>query len=272
MTPANKRGLVLSGGGAKGAFQAGVLSALCRNGIQFDFIVGTSVGALNAAAMAFAGIDELVSIWSRIRKSDVFLDQWWKLPFGGRGRYSLKPLSRLVDELIKKKKPDLPEAIVCYVDLRDTSAHYFSSNSHTTDFAKAVLASSSIPFYMEPVDKYLVDGGVREVCPIQFAVDKLCGNGSLHVVTCQPIGPAAQDPFEESWPVSVSLGLRALDIRDHETLMNDIDALDDECGVGVTLYSPSEYLYGTFDFSRKSLDRGFNLGVEAVESGGFVCR
>ena len=45
------RGLLLSGGAARGAFQAGVVAALDRAGLRFDAIVGTSVGAVNGAAL-----------------------------------------------------------------------------------------------------------------------------------------------------------------------------------------------------------------------------
>ena len=47
------RGLVLEGGGAKGAYQFGCLLALAERGIAFDAIAGTSVGALNGALVAY---------------------------------------------------------------------------------------------------------------------------------------------------------------------------------------------------------------------------
>ncbi|NIV36084.1 MAG: hypothetical protein GWN58_43525, partial [Anaerolineae bacterium] len=47
-----KRALVLSGGGAKGAFEAGVLAACQRVGLAFDVITGSSIGAVNAVLYA----------------------------------------------------------------------------------------------------------------------------------------------------------------------------------------------------------------------------
>ena len=44
-----KRALVLSGGGAKGAYQLGVYKALKRLGIKINIITGTSIGAINGA-------------------------------------------------------------------------------------------------------------------------------------------------------------------------------------------------------------------------------
>ena len=45
------RGIVLSGGGSKGAYQMGVWAALKKLNIHYDIVTGTSVGALNAALM-----------------------------------------------------------------------------------------------------------------------------------------------------------------------------------------------------------------------------
>ena len=54
--PSNRIGLVLSGGGARGAYEAGVLSvlvpALERRGERPSIVVGSSVGAINAAYVA----------------------------------------------------------------------------------------------------------------------------------------------------------------------------------------------------------------------------
>lgn len=76
-------GLVLPGGGARGAYEAGALSVLLpeleRRGHRPTVIVGTSAGALNAvllAAMADRGAEEvahrLVETWSAVQRHDVF--------------------------------------------------------------------------------------------------------------------------------------------------------------------------------------------------------
>ena len=44
--------LVLQGGGALGAYQAGVFEALCNAGIEPDWVIGTSIGAINGALIA----------------------------------------------------------------------------------------------------------------------------------------------------------------------------------------------------------------------------
>lgn len=44
--------LVLSGGGAKGAYEAGAITSLWKTNGPFDIVVGTSIGAINAAFVA----------------------------------------------------------------------------------------------------------------------------------------------------------------------------------------------------------------------------
>lgn len=59
------RAVVLSGGGASGAYQAGAITALTRR-VTYDIICGTSIGAINGAVVAQGKIDELGRIWHDI--------------------------------------------------------------------------------------------------------------------------------------------------------------------------------------------------------------
>lgn len=64
-----KVGLVLSGGGAKGAYQIGVLRALQKLGTQVDMVSGASIGALNGGVLAGAptfskGVERVERLWS----------------------------------------------------------------------------------------------------------------------------------------------------------------------------------------------------------------
>src|SRR5262245_21423263 len=84
MSPPPRTALVLSGGGARGAYQVGVLHGLAELGIlppgpsPFDIVVGSSAGAINATALAayadafHEGVSRLERVWREIRPSDVF--------------------------------------------------------------------------------------------------------------------------------------------------------------------------------------------------------
>lgn len=101
--------LLLSGGGARGAYQVGVLRGLVEHGFLprgqsgLDVLVGSSAGAINAtvlaaAADAFAtGLARLERVWSDIRPEQVFRTdlgslgrigvRWaWDISFGGMTR------------------------------------------------------------------------------------------------------------------------------------------------------------------------------------------
>jgi NTE family protein len=63
----NKVGLVLSGGGAKGAYQAGVIRCMAEMNMPIDAVAGASIGALNGAVVASAGsVDEASVHLSRL--------------------------------------------------------------------------------------------------------------------------------------------------------------------------------------------------------------
>ena len=61
-----KRGLVLNGGGSRGAYEIGAWQALDALGVRFDGVYGTSIGALNAALFAQGDLPGAVAIWSNI--------------------------------------------------------------------------------------------------------------------------------------------------------------------------------------------------------------
>ena len=72
--------LVLSGGAARGAYQAGVIRRLARRfpDLRFSIVTGVSAGAINASFIAAhpgplaEAMDELCGVWSRLRVEDIF--------------------------------------------------------------------------------------------------------------------------------------------------------------------------------------------------------
>ena len=70
--PTGQTVLVLQGGGALGAYQAGVYEALHEAGIEPDWVIGTSIGAINAALIAGNApeqrLDRLRAFWARVEQ------------------------------------------------------------------------------------------------------------------------------------------------------------------------------------------------------------
>jgi NTE family protein len=72
-----KTAFVFTGGGTLGAVQVGMLRMLLASGVQPDFVVGASVGAINASYFACfpnaEGIANLEKLWASLRRSDISL-------------------------------------------------------------------------------------------------------------------------------------------------------------------------------------------------------
>ena len=58
-----KLGLCLCGGGAKGAYQAGVIKSLYDRGIKFNAISGTSIGSVNGYFIFTNNVEKLEEMW-----------------------------------------------------------------------------------------------------------------------------------------------------------------------------------------------------------------
>ena len=128
--------LVLQGGGARAAYQVGVLKALSEilgHPVEspFPIITGTSAGAINAAVLAshadnFArGVDTLVNVWTHFTP-----DQVYRTDFPGVARTSLKWLSAFLFGAVTRNhrvslfdNSPLAELIAKHVDLPKISSH-----------------------------------------------------------------------------------------------------------------------------------------------------
>ena len=74
----NTRALVLSGGGGRGAYECGVYKYLEEIDLLPDILVGTSIGAINAASIASGrSAAELGAAWLATRTKDV--QRFWRL-------------------------------------------------------------------------------------------------------------------------------------------------------------------------------------------------
>ncbi|MEO5660585.1 MAG: patatin-like phospholipase family protein [Polaromonas sp.] len=75
MTQKPLTAFVFAGGGSLAAVQVGMLHELIAHGMQPDFVVGSSAGAINAAYFAGApdgfGISRLEQLWSTVRRRDI---------------------------------------------------------------------------------------------------------------------------------------------------------------------------------------------------------
>jgi NTE family protein len=187
-----KTAFVLSGGSSLGAIQVGMLHALMEAGVQPDFMIGTSVGAVNAAWLAgqpdVEGAIKLAAIWSGLRRQDIFPINAWAGALGIFGRNNHVISNAGLRSVLERNLPykRLEEAKVpvhvITTDLRTGKAVVISSGPAVP----ALLASTAIPGVFPPVTigrRDLVDGGVANHTPIAAAIEL----GAQRVVVL-PIG------------------------------------------------------------------------------------
>ena len=266
-----KTALVLSGGGAGGAFQVGVLDYLWRErGKEITHIYGTSVGALNGAALRWADIDYLYNVWKQIQGIDDVMKLNWLSYLGlAKGKYSAKPLKKLIDAFMSSA-PVNPEIKVFATvgQLSTGEVHYIPH--WTQNFAEMVLASASVPFHMEPVGDF-VDGGVRDHTPIRQAIAD--GAESVIVISCNPLSGRQRDAWKLKWPYNLGVGLRCTDILQAELYANDIGIFIDPLmsarvealypGVKFEVYAPDVRIIETFEYDPVKIRLAIEQGRRA---------
>ncbi len=185
---------VLSGGGARGAFQVGALKALIAHGVRPDVVVGTSIGSWNGSWLArdpsAEGIDGLAEVWRGLTSLGVllgietprpdlpptkagmrFLMAARRVARGYPSLYSDTGLRQLIERHIGDVTFDelsLPLRIIA-TDLTRGTRAVFSSGL----VAPAVLASSAMPGVFPPVciaNRVYLDGGALDNCSLDTAL------------------------------------------------------------------------------------------------------
>lgn len=181
-----KLAFVLSGGGARGALQVGALRALLEAGLQPDVLVGTSIGAANAAFLAWQGVNqegvrELVKVWRDASLTDLLPSNYLWLTvrrlFNRPDPYSSH---RMRDFCVHHRlTPDL-----CFQDIQGVELLLVAADLNSgrpilygldpsESVLEGVLASTALPPWVTPIHKegqLLVDGGVVSNLPIEPAL------------------------------------------------------------------------------------------------------
>lgn len=202
-----KIGLALSGGGARGISQIGVLKALEEHNIPVHLVVGTSmgsvIGGLYASGYSAAELEKialtldwnsLLNLTNDIKRENVFLDQKtledktlitlelsnWKpkIPSAvSNGQKLTTEINKLTFDGLYYPDSSFDKMAVPFrsvaVNLADGRRIVFSGGS----LVEAIRASMAIPLLFAPYEKdnmRLVDGGVLSNIPVDVAVQENC--------------------------------------------------------------------------------------------------
>lgn len=182
MEEKNGIGLVLSGGGGKGAYQLGVLKVLQEQGLldNVTAISGASIGAVNALLYAMGDINIMYEAWKEIDMDTVFdidLNMIAERRLYFSRNEMLAMLERFIDiEKIKVDKRDIYVSISKVNEVQEAvSVEYRKLSDYDVEtIKKLLLASTALPVMYEPVEidgNQYRDGGMLDNEPIQPLYD-----------------------------------------------------------------------------------------------------
>lgn len=231
----DKVAFVLGGGGHLGAHEVGMLQALLEHGVVPDLVVGTSIGAINGAAVAAepttAAVARLAEVWTRIEHSDAFdgslLGRLGTLARSRTHMHENGSLRRLLSESLPVGRiEDLPVAFECVAACIETASERWFASGPLVD---AVMASSAVPGILPPYEidgEHFLDGGIVNSIPVARAV--ALGARSVYVLHVGRVDRPLEPP---RWPWEVALV--AFEIARRHRFIGDLAALPEDLDVHV---------------------------------------
>ncbi|MBQ4650062.1 MAG: patatin-like phospholipase family protein [Firmicutes bacterium] len=257
-----KTALVLSGGGSRGAYEAGACQALAELGIDIDIITGTSVGAINAAMMTQDELELATKLWKEMETHMVFDVPEGSQPFDyareivfnhGAGTSGLKALmDKYIDEnKIRNSKLDMG---ITAVSLPDFKPHFlFMEDIPEGKVIDYIMASASAfpAIHSYPIDgTEFIDGGYADGIPVDMAVKR--GATQVIVVNLRGFGKINQDAIKNApdmiWIESPwDLGFQFVFDLDNTRLLLRLGYLDTMKAYGVLDGGYYAFARGAFD-------------------------
>ena len=256
-------GLVLEGGGAKGAYQIGAWKALKEAGVKIKGVSGTSVGALNGALICMDDLERAENLWANITYSQIinvddelmgrlfdksqmkpeFLRETLKEIFRmlGEGGMDITPLRRLIEEnidedLIRKSPVEFYSCTYSLTDRKELNVDM--KTVPEGQMKDMLLASAYLPgFKNEKLHgKTYVDGGATNVLPM----DVLLEHGYQDLILLRIFGVGREKK------VSIPEGVSVTEIAPRGTLGNTLqfDAGKSRKNMRLGYYDALRAIYG----------------------------
>jgi NTE family protein len=178
--------LILTGGGAKGAYEAGAVAALAEAGLPIRLVAGSSAGALSAAMIVAGRADRLEATWRSLTRERIYsvraptffaglLPGWLTLRALSNASSLLDPgpLRELIAtsvELERIRRSPI-QLVVTTTDLVRREPRVFDNQTVTVD---ALVAAAAVPGLFPAVEidgTLLVDGGLTGRAPVLEALE-----------------------------------------------------------------------------------------------------
>ena len=186
--------LALEGGGARGAYQIGALKFLYERNFEFEVVVGTSIGAINAAVIAQKDFEKAYSLWKSIEYIDLFDIDSQILSILTKEKDNFKKirhLAKVILEIFKTKgvnthkmrtflqkyidedkirNSDIKLGITTYCLSDFKPLNLFIDDIDKGNLIDYLLASSRLPLFKQEKlnGKVYIDGGIYNNCPVDM--------------------------------------------------------------------------------------------------------
>lgn len=280
----SKKGLVISGGGSRGAWGAGIAKGLYEfQGKDYDVFVGSSTGSLMSPLIASKEFDKLEEAYTNINNNSIYTINPFKR--NGNVKYLLalwrvitrklsigdsSNLKNLIKEFVtedsfKKIKESNKEVITTVVNLNKGDVEYYSSKDTVyEDFIDWMNASASAPIIMNITTKngyQYVDGGVIDAVPIYHAIKNGCTE--IDVIIHKKKGfDKEEHPKQRNL---LQLCIRLVRMFVTNITKDDVQLADvaDEASEDVTInyyYMPQNFVSNLLTFDSTLMKRMFKIG------------
>jgi NTE family protein len=201
-----ERALVLSGGGARGSFQAGVLKFLQERDWKPDLICGSSVGAINAVAVGSGmTVEKIIRLWETCNRRQLYRLNIKNFLTSIRRSRSQAPLidTTRLKELLQNTidfdslRKSETEIVISAVNMATGTTAYFD---HKKIGVEHIMASSAVPIvfpWQAIKGAPFWDGGVMANTPILPALTREAKE--IVVVLLSPVGASMRQVPKSLW-------------------------------------------------------------------------
>ncbi|HMO40619.1 MAG TPA: patatin-like phospholipase family protein [Saprospiraceae bacterium] len=179
-------GLVMSGGGTRGAYQMGVWRALRELGLEpyLRVATGASIGAINGALVAGQDWEQALELWQSVQPHQVFnsiasefsyttlLREWWQ--HGGIRVDGLKELIRTHVDEATLRRSEVDFGLVVYNRTTRQGEALYPEDIPEGLLAEYVIASATFPvFQPHRIGAFeYIDGGIYSILPTKMAFER----------------------------------------------------------------------------------------------------
>ena len=265
--------VVLGGGGVKGMAHVGAWKALEDSDVRVDEVIGTSIGAMVAAAIGAGGTWETLAPRAlALQKTDIVTLNRWAMLFNGIRQPSVfrdETLREFIGKVVPAstfEELSLPVAMNA-VHLDTGREEWFGTGGREDiPLQAAVYASCALPLFYPPAEldgRYYVDGGVADPLPVRRAAER----GAERIIAIDVGAGPVRDARDTVAAGLVAIHHRVFDIMAWERKRALLDAWT---GPELIYVRPELDGYSTFDFTRTQyfLEEGYRATRQALGRGG----